>query len=361
MGGHAYLAPSAASTWVNCPGYPSMTARFPSEDSAASLEGVKAHGVAAAYVTLGEQFAATCDGTPEMMEGAKMYADYVKRVEVEDGKFSIFRVENKIAATDVHPSECEGTPDLWAWSEEAQMLHVFDYKFGHGFVDAVKNWQMITYASGAAKLITPAEKLFKVKLHIIQPRCYRAEGPCRSWQIRSDGLAEYVRILAESASKATAENPRVYAGAHCTYCPARHVCPSLHRRAMESVDYSEEAIPLELDDKHLGAELAWLKDAKKTLETRLSGLEETVFSRVASGKNIPGWRVQQSQGRLEWTADRERILKRAGFANMNVLKEAELLTPTQVAKLGLVVSDLSERKSGKNELVPDGDATKYFS
>lgn len=367
MSDHAFLSPSAAATWTRCRGYPKMTAKYPSKDSAASREGTDAHAVAYAYAKMGREFAELemlrLAGTDEMLDGAEMYAAHINSLIDPDAMPEFFYLEKRVQVKAVHPDKCFGTPDFWMFSKRARRLDVIDYKFGHGFVDVFENYQLMLYALGALD-VCGAMGPIDIVLHIVQPRCYHRDGPVRSWKITTAQLDSYAKIIRLAADRAMEPTPPLTPGDHCKYCPARHACPALHKAAMAAADYSTEMHSIDLDERQVGMEITWIRDAKAVLETRLSGLEELAFAKIASGKNVIGYRVEQKVGRLEWAIPADTVNAVGVGAGLQLMKPAEPITPTQAIKAGLdkaLVDSMSERKPGKNELVPDRDAKRFFS
>src|SRR5271168_2300972 len=168
---HAKLAPSSAARRFACPGSRALEEKYPQiTESMASREGTAAHWVAQQYLAGNYTMPATTPNgepiTKEMFEGADLYEHEVKWVAGEHE----LHIEEKIDISNIH-SECWGTPDCWTIINDH--LHIFDYKFGHGYVDVFENWQLLEYAAGIALQVS----ISKVTMTIIQPRCYTKESP----------------------------------------------------------------------------------------------------------------------------------------------------------------------------------------
>ena len=189
MSAHSPLAPSSASRRVACPGSRSLEALYPQTPTPQTLEGEAAHWVAACTIqnSAWEIPAVSPTGvdiTDEMIEGAQLYAGFV-------GYYSDIRIEQPISISIIHP-DCWGTPDAWRFSDG--VLNIYDYKFGHGFVEVYENWQMIEYAAGILHELGIdglQDQHVTVAMHIIQPRSFHPDGQIRSWTVKASDLRPY--------------------------------------------------------------------------------------------------------------------------------------------------------------------------
>ena len=215
---------SSADRVVNCPG----SVRYNLESSPSSdaaNEGTVAHYYAA--LALREGMSALPESLPdEMIDGIGVYhtAAYIFGAEPEE-----LHIEEKVILSEYN----EGTPDCWWFDAANQQLHVWDFKYGHGFVDHYENWQLINYAAGIKC------DALAYYLHIVQPRCY-AQPAHRTWILSKEEFTVYnYRMIvaygvAASDGRVNLSNGLIYkaptrVGKHCKYCQAvpTVACPAL--------------------------------------------------------------------------------------------------------------------------------------
>ena len=346
MNAHAVLAPSSAAQWVACPGSVLMQQKYPDDTtSEPAIEGTRAHGVAAHWLTHGEP----PEGVPdEMIDAVGVYVDDVKRVG------GIRRIEVRVDARSIHP-QCWGTSDTI--SRVGRDLYVWDYKHGFGLVEVWMNWQLIAYASGVAE---PGDT---VHLRIVQPRAYHSGGAVRQWVVTYDQLTAYVTELKDAAGVALGEDPHLTPGKHCRYCSARHACPSARRLVLDAIDYVTAATDEPLPDLSIGDEIRTLRAAADLLSYRLNGLESDATTRLASGRTLPGLEVRHGSGRLEWSRPAADVLAMGQVLGVDL---ATPVTPRAAIKSGIpeaVVMQYVSRKTGAARVYTDSNekAKRIFS
>ena len=368
-GQHAFLPPSGAAIWVECAAAPSMWQRYPEpEDSLEATEGTAAHWA------FGELFAGRAidiglvapNGivlTDEMCDGAQLFYDTVTR-DIE-GHDMHLNVEQPVRISRVHENNW-GTPDADASVPIQSKLYVWDYKFGHDYVEEYENWQLIDYTAGLLDKwdIGSNELYVTVVMTIVQPRCY-GHDPVRRLTVRASELRGHINKLRMAAEAAHKSNPVATVNLKCKHCSGRHACQPYQRSALEAADLSMRSAPLDLTPEQTGKELAMLQRAQAALEGRISGLEESAFAMIQRGERVPPYHVEYGQGRQAWSkpADEVRIL--ASMFNVKVDKEA-LITPKQAQEAGLsaeVLKEYAYTPSGKPKLVQDApnELLKSFS
>lgn len=330
-GAHARFAPSSLARLMACAGSYELARHYPEdEDSPAALEGTAAHEVAAALLDAGElmQIGSLASNgveiTQEMVEGAQLYAEHVRRV--LPGK--VLHVEQRVDCFNLHP-ECWGTPDTYGF--DGADLHVFDYKFGHGFVDEFENWQLLAYAAGIWHTDFRSGARGKLHLHIVQPRNYSRRGPVRTWTLTAEQLDRYAdRIRERLALIADAPVQFCTPGKHCRYCPARRGCEALAKVGHLACDLTGEAIPLDLPADQLGVELAYLQRAAELLKYRIEGLEEQAEATLRKGERVPGYHLVNVTGNEKWN-DPSQVEALGQLWGVDLVKR-QPLTPAQARK-----------------------------
>lgn len=358
------LRASFAGTWVKCWGAPKMAALYPEEPTPESREGEAAHWVAAQFargqaVRVGALAPNGETVTDEMLEGADMMIDTLEA----RAPLGVWHIEEELPAPDIH-EQCGGSPDYWALTHEngRVILHVADYKYGHGFVEVFENWQLLTYASAIISHLVSTGVLgpgyedgLDIELTVVQPRNYHRDGPVRSWRVPVLHLRAQFNILLASAREATRPEPRLAVGPHCKYCPARHACETLQRASLEACDTAGAAIPFDLTPAQIGGELRRLKYAQALLEARVDGLEVEALTKIRAGQPVPHFAAVQGKGRERWKAGAgAEVIEIAGLLGIDIAKPREPITPKQAIKAGIdatVISAYSEIPAGEVKLV----------
>lgn len=345
MSEHAYLPPSGADEWTACARWPYMQHRFPDlgEQSAAD-EGTLAHAVLAAAI-LGEP--EPPGATDEMREGAAIVLEHLVTLPVTE-----WVVEKRITGRAIHDSQNWGTPDLIGW--QGMTLYVGDYKFGYGYVDHVRNLQLLNYALLEIERAQREDGLAglpEVVVTVYQPRCYRA-APVRTWTCPPSTLNVVLAELRAAAQDATRMDAPATTGPQCDHCNGRHACDALAKVADRALDLSMAIMPVDADVNAIGRELAVLREAQRRLDARISGYEEQVTDRLKRGGRVEGWALESGVGREKWLLPADAIITMYGpkFAKPSVI------TPAQARKAKLADADVLAGMTGREptqaKLVP---------
>ena len=346
---HSRLPPSSAARRVACQGSRKLEEPFQGIQSQYSYEGNLAHAVAAQMLQ-GFFIPEDIHVTKEMTDGALLYFEYITKI---CGAFNIF-IEERVDISNIHP-ECWGTPDCWSYNPIDRILHVFDYKFGHGYVDVFENWQLIEYSAGILPMIKTSEKNIKVHFHIIQPRSYHPEGTCRVWETDHFSLLPYFKTLQSTEHEAMKDITFCYVSSECTNCKARHLCQTLQKNTAGLIDVSLNNIPQELDGNQCGHELKALQRAAELIDARITGLYEHAMHLIRTGKQVAGYTAERSNGRIAWKVPEPEVEALGDMCGVNLLKLAEVITPRQAIKAGVpeqIVMLYTEIKHGALKLVP---------
>lgn len=356
-GAHAPFAPSAMSRVIACPGSWGLSKPYieMEEDSPAAMEGTAAHWVAAEMfegrvIEVDSEAPNGVLVTNEMLDGAELMMDCLP---LGDG----VQVEQPVDCSVLHP-DCHGTPDYWQFDRARLTLHVYDYKFGHRYVPAFENWQLISYAAGilAGLGITGVtDDLIKVHLHVVQPRNYHHSGQHRTWPVNAAMLRAYFNRIRTACEDASQPFARCTPNPECDYCPGRRACEALQNSAMGAAELSAGNQAHDLTPAAAGAELRTIKRAIARLKARESGLEEQVFAIVSGGRKVRGWTLQGSTGRRKWTSPVSEILLLGEALQIDVSKPG-VVTPLQAIKAGIpseVVMGFSETSGGALKLVEE--------
>lgn len=373
MSAHSILPPSGAKAWRQCAMWPTMNRLYPKPDTPETLEGTAAHW---AFVELFEgrqidEGLIAPNGvmlTGEMVDGAELYVD-AARSRLPTGV--ALNIEQPVAIPCVHP-ECWGTPDTWFYDESGATLNVFDYKFGHRFVDEYENDQGIAYIAGiidhqAERLgVAPGhlDQCVKVNFTVVQPRCFQRGAPVRTWTVRASDLRAHVNQLANAAGRAMAPNPTATTNSECRDCPGRAHCPALQQAAYSDAEFSYTGSPHELPPVAASLELRMMERALERLNARVDGLKEAVTTYGRQGLALPYHKLEQGYGRQQWTLPPDQVLAIGSMMGVDLSKPA-VMTPKQAVKSGVdaaVISAYTATPMGSVKLIPcnPADARRVF-
>jgi hypothetical protein len=373
MTSHAPLAPSSADRWYQCARSPSLEAAFPEDgESEAAREGTAAHwylqqALTGNDVSPGEIAENGVPVTAEMVENVTPLIHEVRRVIEEvalrngiDAQqvFSLlFRVEQRVSMTAVHPDNW-GTCDIFLYDPATKTIHIWDFKYGHGYVDHVRNWQLIDYAQGVIEQFGISPTL--VSMTIYQPRCYQRGPALRTWTITGEEHRALVQDL-HMRAKLVSPNAAATTGPACKNCKGRVACEANQRMVGNALDVTLRTTSEPLTGRALGAEYATLCDAEERIKARRVGLEAAIKSNPSG----TGWVTEQGYGREKWSVPVEQVLELGDMFGLD-LRKPDAITPAQARKLGLdeeVSKGYSVKPRGEVKLVraSDSAAARAFS
>lgn len=375
-GEHSILAPSRAYRWVQCAGSVTLEAQFPEDDGEEAQEGTAAHEVAMMLLGLGVlvDVGYVCSNgrivDEYMREGAVMYVEAVesRKLKVGNDLFDL-AIEKRIASPSVHP-QCWGTPDTLLYQPAISTLDIWDYKYGHGFVEVFENWQMLCYVSGYLDALyakrPEIEFRTTVRFHIVQPRSYHRDGPIRTWTIHASNLRAYFNILHAAAHRAMGVLPATSSGPQCTNCSAVHACDAAQRAALAAASYAGTSVPFNLPPAAAGKELQSLVVRRAMMDARITGLEAQVVGDLKAGKSVPYWQLGVSTPREVWSVPVEDVAALGDLLGIDLRAKPEAISPVQARKKGVdesVIKDYSFRPHGAMKLIPADttESRKIFS
>ncbi len=373
---HSPLAPSSAHIWApenGCRGSVALQQAYPQpEDSPEAREGTAAHWYVAEIlngrdVPVGAVAPNGHPITAEMVDAAQAILIDVRDT-LAAAQDRDLKVEARVMAASVHEASY-GTPDVYLMDRAQRILHVWDFKYGHRFVDAVRNWQLLNYAIAIFDMegFSPdvpyddprAWFPWRITLNIAQPRNYDSIGPMREWHLSGTTLRDdYLPRLRRSAYEAMAPGAAYTTGEHCRDCSGRHVCPALQRAGALAMDVSLQAQPVDLPPHAVGLELRQIGDAIKRLKARQTGLEEQALGLIRGGTLVPFFTTEHASGREGWNVPAAEIFAAGEIFGVDLRKEPVAITPTQARKAGVpdeVVKAYATRPTGALRLVQVDD------
>lgn len=379
MSEHAVLAPSSAPQWGNCSGSVAAQANAPNLETEDSRRGTAVHHLGAIVLTnikLGGSphmpYEYVGHGAPngvviddEMAEGANVYVDDVFAVALQYSALHRLLVEHRVHMPQIHEQNW-GTLDCALPLLEHNLIYIWDYKNGHRENRAKHNLQLIDYVAG---LITELgidgvqDQSIRIVFRIVQPFCYKADGPIDEWSCMLSDLRPYFNQLRAMAHEALT-NPKLSTGAWCRDCKAVKSCSAARRANYNFIDYANE--PYEMDSMS-GADLATerliLKGGLAVAKARLEAIDDDLKARIADGAVDTGLALQTSRGNLDWSIPPDQAIALAGQFGTDIAKLAAK-TPTQAkaavprdlrAQFAQVLATVTRRESGGLKLVEAGD------
>lgn len=359
----AFLRPSGAYRWLNCPASPSREAEYEQTTSPYAEEGTAAHELAAECLNtgtmavdyLGEEF----NGhkvTTEMVHAVQRYLDYVNE---QPGDLL---VEQKLDLSGVLPND--GTGDAIRLDYDTETIYINDLKYGSGVrVDAEDNPQLLTYAVGAVESYEWMGEFQRFELNIVQPRLDHID----TWVVSIDDVLAFRDVLRKGVAATRAENPEHVAGDHCRFCAARADCRAFAEYAVQTVASQFE----DLTDFEIADPNTLPPDTVNVLLSRLpmmrafaTALEERATAGLLDGTlQLADWKIVEGRANRRWR-DEDAVLE-ALKGNRKLKADdyapRKLVTAPQLEKLvgkdmfNKKFADQVEKPKGKPTLAPAAD------
>jgi hypothetical protein len=372
---HAALAPSSAYIWApekGCRGSVAMQQKYPEDkESDEAREGTAAHHYVAEILNGRDVEVGTFapNGVPinaEMVDCAQALLVDVRDTMKANPDGQLYIEQRFNMSTSIH-ALCWGTPDVVLAVFSRKVVFVWDYKYGHGYVDAAGNWQLFAYLLGVLETmgVPPSEwHEWTAVLSVAQPRNYHQSGSLRDWQFRvgSQVAKEMHEAIRLGAYQAMLPNAELRTGDHCTHCTARHACPALQRAGGLAMDVALRSQPVDLPPHAVGLELRQINDAINRLEARKTGLDEHALGLIRSGTHVPFFSTEYASGREKFVVPAAEVFALGDMLGADLRKPAEAITPgqarTALKKLGIdgeVISSYAEKPRGALRLVRVND------
>lgn len=373
---HARLAPSSAHIWVNCPGSVAMqAAQPPEEETDESREGTAAHWLLCRTLRklVTEDGAVADNGVPineEMREAIQEIVIDVNDTLKNCASGDYFQNEARVFAhAMIHPDN-DGTPDVYFVQWSKKTLHIWDFKYGHRFVDVYRCWQLVDYA--AACIETAGIKDWQdwtFTFTIAQPRCYVRDelgGPLREWFTTGAELAPLFDQLRTAAAEAMQPGAPCKTGTHCLDCKAAWDCEANQRMGGACVDLIHAQQPLGMDNMAIGLEAKVLAEAMARVKARLEILEVKALAAIDRGESVPWHKLDWTQPRLGWIKEKQaEAAQLVAMFGVDVQPGVALPTPGQCIKQGVdetVIKPYTIKPHGSKKLarINDSSAAKVF-
>ena len=339
------LRPSAAATWMNCPGQPAMVEYLELLDptSVYAAEGTAAHELAAWTLSkpereagdrLGETIVVRDAGArfefevgQDMVDNVQSYVDHVRRESVGAEQLII---EQSIPMADLLMfPEASGTPD--ALVIRGSFAAIYDLKYGKGLtVEADDNLQLKIYAAAVWMHYGLLYDWDGVQVEINQPRKDHVVGAF----IEAEELERFIPVVQQAADRAlrvTAGDSLVPGEAQCRWCPVGRAnkCPALR-------DYATEAALTEEGEQKPVTEAGLARDYAKLAMVKawVQAVETQALAALKDGRELPGYKLVQGRaGNRVWSdpAEVEEAMKRMRLKK-EVMYDMKLISPAKAQK-----------------------------
>lgn len=369
---HAILAPSAASTWVHCPGALQAQQGCPDKSSVYAAEGTAAHEVAAmalnedcgASAYLGEVITVeeedeTYEFTvgQEMVDAVDAYLGYARQVIADSGsEDTITAVEQRVQTS---IPACYGTSDLIVYLRDQRHLHVFDLKYGKGIrVDALENLQMIIYGWGAVRGLNNHEQPLPetITLHICQPRLNHFDP----YTLDAETFWGSVENIHGAALRALdpEDLERIPGDKQCQWCKAKGSCPELAEHVNNVV---KAQFPIQTQPE--GIDLAGAMSQVDLVKSWVKAVEAKVFDALSLGVAVDGYKLVAGRSTRKWGQDDETVMAELRKRKLRVkdITEQSLLSVAKLEKslgkqaFAKKAADLVVKPAGKPVIAPATD------
>jgi len=321
-----------------CAGSYLLNKDVPRKHNPAADEGTHAAAVAARHLVDGSATASNS----EMSQAVALYLETCRGLLTTATHFG---VEDGHRVT-ANGSTISGAADFWVY--DGHTLTVVDFKYGHGWVEAYMNWQLITYAAliAAKHGINPVQ----VRVMIVQPRANHPAGPVRDWDFLGTRLADYSGQMWAQALLASKPGAPAKTSDECRYCPSMVECHPNRKAAAYAVEMASAAEKTDVKGDALSHELAVVTRAAKLLKNRLTALETYAKETAKAGGVVPGYSLEPTYSSLKW--DINPVAVADTFPG--ILREPEAITPTQAVSRKILtkaeVSFMASRQSTGHKL-----------
>lgn len=360
---HALLSASSAHRWLACPPSAVAAEGYKNEGTEYTREGTLAHEVAE-WVASGASKNTNLqkgldDGvTPEMVEYARGYADYIQ--EHVTSPAAVILLEQRVDFSPWVPGGF-GTCDCLIL--QGRTMTVIDYKYGVGVpVSAQDNPQMMLYALGALNDYGIAYDVETVEMHIYQPRINNISVATIS---TADLLAWADKVVKPAAALASKGKGEYKAGEHCRFCPHAGRCRALTKTCTEYVNTHGMRVSVPVLAPH---EVAEVLQMEPLVSLWIKRVKDQALSTMMAGGEVPGYKVVEGRGSRGWT-DEFKVadtLRAAGYS-LEDITETTLLSVAKMEKalgkkkVAELLDALIERKPGPPTVAPESDKREPYN
>ena len=290
---HSDASPSSSSIWINCPASVTKARGRVRKATVYTQEGTAAHRAAEIMLTNGKvPKQMIIEGeiitiTPEMLDAAKTYADYVKALP------GIPMIETRLKYS-VDGEDLSGTAD--AVVIDGPRLEIVDFKYGQGVPVPPDGPQLRIYALGALEEAGPFNSINEIGLTIVQPR----SGGIKGVNIPVSELTNWeAGILIPAARRVAAGDTTETPGDHCRWCVRAGECQALAALAMANAKVAFGEVPPDptgMSAEELGEILAH----GEMILSWVGKVRAEVSGRIDNGQAVPGWKLVPKRAMRKW-------------------------------------------------------------
>lgn len=351
---HSLISPSNFERRMICPGSLNAEKDLPHTTSVYAEEGTMLHDKVNQLITGGLLWDSGLDKDQKeaVYDAAGYYVD-------------IIRTNNVLPVKEIHEQTFDlsfiypgmkGTADsvLITLNEETDSydLHVIDYKFGKGIsVNAHQNYQLLLYYLGVVNDPEIEEllqaKKYNVHLHIVQPYKFNSV-----WSLNDTEklLFSNLEMYQDVAQKCyVPDAPRVANKKACQFCKAKPTCP-----ALASFVPNTKTKLGELSD----SEIANIYDNKDLIAMYIKAVEDHIKGKLEQG-SFMNYILKPKLSNRKWNDEAyDYLLGALGYNAFETSKKLITITKAEKALGKEVVSGLTIREEGENEIVKITDKSK---
>jgi len=269
--------------------------------------------------TLGTELHARAEaalkGECEPCEATQFYVSFCRQLAAQKDAEMI--VEAKVPL--FWSREEHGYADCVIRTEDT--VHVIDLKTGSIPIDAVNNYQLLTYAYGMGMTSTEV-----FTMTIIQ------DNEAKSWSLSVDQIEALSSVIGVKAQAAL--NPYIHelnaSDEACMFCPCRPFCKAYTASLLENFDDLTGDMVRLSDEKQ-----AYLFSHKSQITKALNAIEASLFSRVNAGEAINGVSITTGRRAAKaWSKDIDPVAEMVanGIEPTDAIV-SKPISPTQALKL----------------------------
>jgi len=387
---HADLAASNCHIWWNCAGMLNLMRKLkpPKRTSPEAEKGTAAHEVGHLCLLKGQDAIEMVDRifnnvvVDEIMAyNVQKYLDLCRSFITPDSECF---TEKRFNLRKLSPPEpMFGTSDFGAVFRKQRKLVIVDYKNGYIYVDPTTP-QLKYYVLGVLCSLLEDVVIETIEVYIVQPNGRGPDVKTASYTV-ADIFLWHLDLLQHARATQNPDAP-LNAGSWCKFCPNAGLCQTQADAAMEAAQLEFVAEPLpgtelvtynptevrQLTPEQLGN----LMLKFPLVEDFMKAVEDAVKALIASGVDVPYWKLIASMGHRFWKNPDETSKKLTGSWGLDedAVWEKTLVSPATVEKLlrpklrelGIkgkkademleqALGPLTDRPTGKPRLVRDTD------
>ena len=365
MKAHARLSPSSAHRWTRCPGSIREEAKYPDNQSQASLSGTYSHELL--QFTLGND---TCPTKwigehllaiglivdEERAHRVKIAYDYIISlldfIKSNIGGKIDFSVEQKVNSEKVTKRhDLFGTID--AHILYGNRCEIIDYKDGYAPVQVENNEQLELYAICC---LADHPELEHFRLTIIQPRVADIGLPVIShWDVTREYLIKRTKDYIRYAQLTDKDDALLIPGeTQCKYCKAKGSCSAFSEYVLSNLEYPEGGKEAQYSQAGSLSNDKIYEIIKNTPMIRefLEAVSEEAIRRMNSDNPITGLTLSKSKKHKIWSLPEEdmsnRLLK-MGIPKAHIY-EKKIISPSKAVKLRWMDKKGEEKRLTDNQI-----------